>query len=417
MKKRHDSLLHGVCVANSEAKSRRLLAGFAVLLITAMFTWAGCDSNGSNENTDPELAKWNGTWNSFANYVDEPWLNDFFTQGAAAISSSTGQSVSADTIKGLAKTVFATPFKSFKIQDDSITFYQQPDAAGTGVTISYAYVKKEHDEGDDWYYFEGSQSSDYKYWIALPSAQDSDQTPVHFHFHYAADGFPSAVAKIGGMSQTVAVKQGTTNDQVIAQFTVLLQEIDWADIFASLQPSLSAWAGTWNSMVQYLDDEGLDDAWASGAVYVNESLSRDNVTADDLKGVFATMLRTDFESCVIDGDTMKIYTDLNAGSPSDTITYTYKGTIGEGEEMWYSFEGNKAGDYKYLIALAVEPGSETAAEHFHFRYGASSFDALTADEMGMWMATVMKQGTTISALAASLEEVIEALPWQYILSE
>jgi hypothetical protein len=43
MKKRHDSLLHGVCVANSEAKSRRLLAGFAVLLITAIFTLAGCE--------------------------------------------------------------------------------------------------------------------------------------------------------------------------------------------------------------------------------------------------------------------------------------------------------------------------------------------------------------------------------------
>jgi hypothetical protein len=46
MKKRHDPLLHGVCVANSEAKSRGLLAGFAVLLITAIFTLAGCDNGG-----------------------------------------------------------------------------------------------------------------------------------------------------------------------------------------------------------------------------------------------------------------------------------------------------------------------------------------------------------------------------------
>jgi hypothetical protein len=62
----------------------------------------------------------------------------------------------------------------------------------------------------------------------------------------------------------------------------------------------------------------------------------------------------------------------------------------------------------------MEPGGPNAAEHFHFRYGASSFDALTAEDMGMWMATVMKPDTAISALAASLEEVIKELPWQYI---
>jgi Zn/Cd-binding protein ZinT len=182
------------------------------------------------------------------------------------------------------------------------------------------------------------------------------------------------------------------------------------------EPELAKWKGTWNAMVQYLDDTGLNQAWTDGAAYINTSLSRADVTADQVKAVFKTMLQTDFNSCIIEGDTMKIYASLDAsGSPSDTITYTYKGTIGEGDEAWHSFEGNKAGDYKYLIALAVEPGSATAAEHFHFRYGASSFDALTADDMGMWMATIMKQGTTIQVLAASLETVIKELPWQYII--
>jgi Zn/Cd-binding protein ZinT len=186
------------------------------------------------------------------------------------------------------------------------------------------------------------------------------------------------------------------------------------------ESELAKWEGTWNAMVQYLDDTGLNQAWTNGAAYVNTSLSRTDVTANQIKTVFKTMLKTDFKSCVIEGNTMKIYATLDAsGSPSDTITYTYKGTIytgtNMGEEEWHSFEGNKAGDYKYLIALVVEPGSATAAEHFHFRYGASSFDTLTADDMGMWMATVMKQGTTIQVLAASLETVIEELPWQYII--
>jgi Zn/Cd-binding protein ZinT len=182
------------------------------------------------------------------------------------------------------------------------------------------------------------------------------------------------------------------------------------------KPELAKWEGTWNAMVQYLDDTGLNQAWTNGAAYINTSLSRTDVTADQVKTVFKTMLKTDFKSCIIEGDTMKIYAALDAsGSPSDTITYTYKGTIGEGDEAWHSFEGNKAGDYKYLIALAVEPSGSDAAEHFHFRYGASSFDALTADNMSMWMATVMKQGTTIQVLAASLKTVIEELPWQYII--
>ena len=60
MRKRHGSLLHGVCYANSEAKSRRLLAGFAVLLITTIFTLAGCD-NGTNGDTDLFAGTWIGT--------------------------------------------------------------------------------------------------------------------------------------------------------------------------------------------------------------------------------------------------------------------------------------------------------------------------------------------------------------------
>jgi Zn/Cd-binding protein ZinT len=60
-------------------------------------------------------------------------------------------------------------------------------------------------------------------------------------------------------------------------------------------------------MAQYLDDAGLDQAWANGAAYVNASLSREDVTADQVKAVFKAMLKTDFTSCVIEGDTMKIY--------------------------------------------------------------------------------------------------------------
>jgi hypothetical protein len=46
MKKKY-SLVYGVCEKNSRAKRRGLLAGFAVVLITAVFTTAGCNGGGS----------------------------------------------------------------------------------------------------------------------------------------------------------------------------------------------------------------------------------------------------------------------------------------------------------------------------------------------------------------------------------
>jgi hypothetical protein len=144
--------------------------------------------------------------------------------------------VAAAQIKGIAAQVFATPFKSLVIQGDTIACYSEPDAGGAGTTITYAYKQKEYDqeEEDYWHYFEGDQAVDYKYLIALPPAQDSAETPVHFHFHYAADGFAAAAAQISSMSQPVGIKKGTSQAQIIAQFQVLIAEVPWAQILASL---------------------------------------------------------------------------------------------------------------------------------------------------------------------------------------
>jgi Zn/Cd-binding protein ZinT len=205
----------------------------SILTLTLCFFILNCKNEADDE---PELTRWNGTWNSFGNFIGESWLNETFTQGASEISSSTGQTVSVDLLKGIAAQVFATPFKSFVVQGDIITFYPEPDAGGTGIAITYTYKQKEYDaeEEDYWYYFEGNQAGDQKYLIALPPTQDSPQTPVHFHSHYANDSFQTAVAKKAGMSQPVGIRKGTTNSQIIAQIQVLLEEVDWAAILASL---------------------------------------------------------------------------------------------------------------------------------------------------------------------------------------
>jgi Zn/Cd-binding protein ZinT len=205
-------------------------------LFVFVFFVTGCPQGGSGGGkSEPELAKWNGTWNSFANFIDESWLDSFFTQAATAISASTSQSVSADMIKGLAKQVFTLPFKSLIITENAITFYPQPDAGGTGTTMSYTFIKKETDEEDEeWYYFEGGQAGTYKYIVAIPPDQDSTQTPIHFHFSYDANSFDATFAKMEAMQIPVGIRKGTTNEQIIAQWQVLLAEIPWAEIFASL---------------------------------------------------------------------------------------------------------------------------------------------------------------------------------------
>jgi Zn/Cd-binding protein ZinT len=212
--------------------NKKNLAGILGILLVFSFVLISCDNGGGGGDPESELAKWAGTWNCFGNYVNESWLDETYNAAASAASTETGQTVSADTIKGLAAQVFATPnFKSFVVQGDTITFYTDPNAGGTGTTLTYTYKQTfDGSEGDTWYGFEGDQSGAYKYLIAIHPDQDSPQTPVHFHFFYDATGLENAFSKETGMWQPVGVKQGTTNEQIIAQFQVVIAEIPWSAV-------------------------------------------------------------------------------------------------------------------------------------------------------------------------------------------
>jgi Zn/Cd-binding protein ZinT len=182
------------------------------------------------------------------------------------------------------------------------------------------------------------------------------------------------------------------------------------------EPELAKWAGTWNAIDQYLDDAQLSQIWTDGASYINTNFAGKNATANNLKGLFKYMLKTDFKSCVIADDTMKIYNTLNAsGSPSATIVYTYKGS-GEGEYSdWSKFEGNTVGQFKYLLVNPRHQDNPGSMEHFHLQYNAESFDKAT--ENPMWVATVTPTSTTITAIKEELETLFEEFPWDQIPAE
>jgi Zn/Cd-binding protein ZinT len=176
------------------------------------------------------------------------------------------------------------------------------------------------------------------------------------------------------------------------------------------EPDLAEWAGTWNAIDQYLDDEAFDEAWTDAVTAIKTAEPNAVVDAATLKGMFTAMLKTDFKSCVIEGNTMKIYTGPNAaGSPTATITYAYAGihTVEseEGSQEWYKFTGDKAGQFKYLILGPTHQDAPGSMMHFHLQYSATSFESATADPN--WVATVTPNTTALTKIV----EEVAAFPW------
>jgi Zn/Cd-binding protein ZinT len=188
---------------------------------------------------------------------------------------------------------------------------------------------------------------------------------------------------------------------------------------SSDDPQLAKWAGTWNAVTNDINESWMDQTFADGAAYILATHGK-AISDSDLRDFFSEMLGTDFASSVIADDTFTTYTEADAAGTATKITYTFKQRFAADEDdgkiaYWYAFEGDRADDSQYLIALLPEQDSPDTMEHFHFRYGTDGFDALMDEEMGMWFATFMKQGTTQDQLAASLTMVIEELPWDQIL--
>jgi Zn/Cd-binding protein ZinT len=177
-------------------------------------------------------------------------------------------------------------------------------------------------------------------------------------------------------------------------------------------PELAKWNGTWKAVDQYLDDNAFDQMWTDAVSAIKGANSKAVVDVATLKAVTKQMLRTDFKSCAIEGNTMKIYDNANAtGSPTATWNYTYSGirTVpGEGEEEdqeWLKFTGDKEGQFKYLILAPKHRDDPDAMLHFHLLYSADSFEAATADLF--WEAMVTPTTTTI----AQIVDDISGFPW------
>ncbi|MDR2398327.1 MAG: metal-binding protein ZinT [Spirochaetaceae bacterium] len=283
---------------------------------------------------EPELAQWNGTYNSLASYLDEPSFAGIFADKDAA---------KADLGEYL-----ATDFASMKIEGDTLTLYTERDAKGAAATIHYTFKRIIEPGRGVWYAFESDRSDHYRCLIATVPGQDDPGGALHFHFRYGARDF-DALATAAKLP--TAVQADTPDDNVQESLE------EFFDRFASLQ----RWEGTYNSLASYLDEPSFAGIFAG---------------KDEAKANLAEYLVTDFTSMKIEGDTLILYTERDAKGAATAIDYRLTRIIEPGRGIWYAFESDRSDHYRCLIATVPGQDDPGGALHFHFRYGARDFDAL-----------------------------------------
>jgi Zn/Cd-binding protein ZinT len=159
---------------------------------------AGCD-NGNGGDPEPELAEWNGTWNSYLEYFDEPQLLTILE----AQYEPYKERMTLEEFKAFVKSIVRTDFGSFVIQDNTITFYEQKQTqknpSGNVLdTVTYTFkgtltdvwgAGTAEEAGFDWYAFKGDREGDHKYLLLEEAGRDTSSGPLHFHMRYGGKGF------------------------------------------------------------------------------------------------------------------------------------------------------------------------------------------------------------------------------------
>jgi Zn/Cd-binding protein ZinT len=172
------------------------------------------------------------------------------------------------------------------------------------------------------------------------------------------------------------------------------------------EPKLAEWAGTWNALDQYLDDTAFDGLWDDAVTAIKAAKPATVVDAANLKAMLKEMWKTDFKSCTIEGNTMKIYNSPNvAGSPAASMTYVYDGIHTVDGQECFKFTGDTVGQFKYLLLRPTHQDAPDAMLHFHLKYSAMSFEAATSNPN--WISTVTLSSTPIDKIVEDLAEV----PW------
>lgn len=346
------------------------------------------EPSGSQSKEENKLADWEGTWNNFYSYFENPDLEEAYQILAGR------EGIPAKQIKEryLEKETYQCEIEALRIKDGEITFYSKPQtsegvADDAAASANYTYAGDETDEnGRKWSHFQTSDKAPYTHLILLPAEADVPGTTMrHFHFRYGDD-----LEALLASEDWFATMVEYDND-----ISLLVGHMTYRET------ALSNWSGTWNNFYTYLEDPGLEEAYATLA-------EREGKTAAEVKARYLEekTYQCEIPSLQIDEESITFYnkTQSKEGSKEDieaTAEYTYAGEVTDDfDRTWAHFKAEGEAPYKNLFLLPAEsddPGNTML--HFHFRYGDHVEELKSAEG---WYATMVKYDSSISLLAGHM---------------
>lgn len=163
---------------------RRFIAAlFSVLLLTAFLD--GTSSQVFAEGKS--LKDWEGTWNSFSTYFDEPELEKAYQIKAGR------EGKSADDVRGyyVKGNTYRCDIKAMGIKGDKVVFYNKAQQGSSpdgdaAVTAKYKPAGEIRDNFNRaWWHFEAVGTAPYKHlFLSQPETDEPGKTMRHFHFRY-----------------------------------------------------------------------------------------------------------------------------------------------------------------------------------------------------------------------------------------
>ena len=356
---------------------------FVLSVLLVSLTVCGSAAPGDSES-DSGLEAWEGTWNNFYSFFEDPGLEEAYETLASREGIPTEQ-VKARYIDG---DTYQCEIVSLGIEGDQIIFYgeTQTTAGGGDNIVSqglFVFVGEEADaNGRLWAHFETEDSIPYTHLLLLPAEADAPgETMMHFHFRYG-DDLSTLLASDGWYATMVAYDN---------EMPLLIGHMTHRDI------ELSNWEGTWNNFYSYFEDPELEEAYETLAI-------REGISAEQVKSRYidGETYQCEIAAFGIEGDSITFYTQAQTTEGSienvlATADYTYSGQVEDDfGRTWSHFEADGDTPYQQLFLLPAEadnPGESMM--HFHFRYG-NDVDELQSAEG--WYATMVRYDNDIPML-------------------
>ena len=186
---------------------------------------------------------------------------------------------------------------------------------------------------------------------------------------------------------------------------------------------LNDWNGTWLNVGTMLDDPAMDAVYEAMTDAANAAAGDGTFTTDDAKSFLYAMHKSNFGDLGIAENNATYYnTD---GTVKCECEYESAGVetvaFGEEEFNWYKFaltsEDTTCPEYRYLIFTEVH-SHEDGMEHFHMRYGNTSFDDLINNtDYAIWYPTFAVEGTTMETVADGYAEGAEMMGGMMLASQ